>query len=170
MLFWPAFIWWIFLEKKNSAGCLLRTKWRRKNLHFQRHTNFLVKLHCSVFSKPSWIFLLQKNSSKHQMWYYKDLKFCAGLLYKLFLTSKYQNTNVAESQITKNYLETTGLNRSNSEKCACCRAFLNSIRFYWPSKNNPVNTEATYAKLRNTWWNSECLPQAETYCWGSACA
>ena len=28
LLFWPAFIWQIFLEKKNSAQCLLKPKWQ----------------------------------------------------------------------------------------------------------------------------------------------
>ena len=30
LLFWPPLIWQIFLEKKKSAGCLLKTKWQMK--------------------------------------------------------------------------------------------------------------------------------------------
>ena len=30
LLFWPAFILWIFLEKKKSMRCLLNTKWLMK--------------------------------------------------------------------------------------------------------------------------------------------
>ena len=48
LLFWPAFIWQMFLEKKNSAGCLRNNKLTDENFLFQRQ--FLVKLKCSVFS------------------------------------------------------------------------------------------------------------------------
>ena len=48
LLFWPAFNWRIFLEKKNSAVCLLKTKWQiYERLYFQRHTH-IFSSNCNV--------------------------------------------------------------------------------------------------------------------------
>ena len=51
ILYWPAFIWRIFGEEKFS-WLTSKNKVAVGNLHFQRHTNFLVKLQCSVFYQP----------------------------------------------------------------------------------------------------------------------
>ena len=42
LLFWPASIWRIFLEKKHSAGCLLKTKWQMKICEFSRQITMLI--------------------------------------------------------------------------------------------------------------------------------
>ena len=44
MLFWPALIWHIFLEKRKISWLPSKIKVVGENLHFQRQTNFLVKL------------------------------------------------------------------------------------------------------------------------------
>ena len=79
LLFWPVFIWWIFWKRKiqlkpgqNKKGqktvqldifSALLILWRfylpsknkeaDENLQFQRHTNYLIKLKCSVFSSAT---------------------------------------------------------------------------------------------------------------------
>ena len=44
ILYWPAFIWRILPSKSKVAY---------ENLHFQRHTNLLIKLQWSVFSSAT---------------------------------------------------------------------------------------------------------------------
>ena len=46
MQFLPAFIWQIFMDKKNSAGCLLKTKWLMK-ICIVRGTQFFSS-NCNV--------------------------------------------------------------------------------------------------------------------------
>ena len=53
----------LFLWRKNSVGCLLKTKW-----HFQRHATFRVKLQCSKKNSSN------KSRWKWQIWYYKDFR------------------------------------------------------------------------------------------------
>jgi hypothetical protein len=48
LLFWPALILRFFLEKKNSAGCLLKTKWLMKICIYRGAHFFFVKLQCLV--------------------------------------------------------------------------------------------------------------------------
>ena len=51
-LFWPAFIWHIFLEKKNSVDCLLKSKWLEKMCIFRGKPIFLSNRH--KFSEVHW--------------------------------------------------------------------------------------------------------------------
>ena len=52
LLLWPAFIWQFFWKEK-SGWLPSKNKVADENVYFQRHTNFLVKLQCSVFSSAT---------------------------------------------------------------------------------------------------------------------
>ena len=49
LLFLPAFIWWIFLEKKNSADCLLKKKWLMKTQFSRQITMFSFRKYQLLF-------------------------------------------------------------------------------------------------------------------------
>ena len=55
LLFWPAFNWWFFLEKKNSTGCLVKTKcwWQNWSLQFdEKSSHFVFGRQPADFSSP----------------------------------------------------------------------------------------------------------------------
>ena len=56
-LFRPAFIWQILLEKKNSAGCLLKTKWLM--MHFRG-----TQIVCQITLNVQFFHCLNKSSNE----------------------------------------------------------------------------------------------------------
>ena len=52
LLFWYAVIWRFFLEKKNSAGCLLKTMWLMKNLNIVIWWENLCAFEKAKFHQP----------------------------------------------------------------------------------------------------------------------
>ena len=60
LLFWSAIIWRFFLEKKNSAGCLLKTKWLMKNLNIVIWRENLCASENAKFHQPLCFFFSKK--------------------------------------------------------------------------------------------------------------